>query len=617
MKQFLLPCVLLIFSSAFGQEPLIEEDFESYTVGDYIGVVSNLWTTWSGATGTNEDGQVSDEQANSGTQSLKIFGIASGGPMDIYLPLGLDGTAYEVSYNIYVPSGYSAYMNVQENLSPAVGWAFDIVFSGNGSIQLSIDQVDIAFGSYNLDEWTSVSLRMDPVNNLAEIFIGGEYLANIAFDGIIGGVNFFGFGDGSALGRYYIDDVVVVETEDVFAVIFGCTDSYSCNYDPSATIDDGSCDYISCAGCTTPVACNYDPSATIDDGSCEFICNGCTEVGACNYDPSANVDDNSCIYPDQYYDCFGNCINDSDGDGLCDESEILGCLDPDSCNYNLEATDDDGSCEYITCSGCTYEFACNYDPDATIADNDSCEFGTCPGCTDSTACNYNPTILEDDGSCIYPDQYYDCLGNCIIDSDGDGICDELELLGCTDPYSCNYNLEATDDDGYCLYAGDSCDDSDSDTMNDTYSDICECIGEVVIAGCMSENACNYNANANESDDSCLFVGDVCDDEDANTDDDVIQDDCECAGTPSTIVDELEALSALIYPNPATTHLTIDLGDLTGLNTTMKMYDSSGKLVFEKQSSSLTTIDVTGFAKGIYTLDLSTYDNVLRSQVVVE
>jgi hypothetical protein len=216
MKQFLLPCALLIFSSAFGQTPLLEEDFESYTVGDYIGVASSVWTTWSGTTGTTEDSQISDEQANSGEQSMKIFGTLAGGPMDIYLPIGLE-SAYEVSYNIYVPSGGSAYMNVQEQLTPGAPgfWAFDMVFSGNGSMQLSIDQVDIAFGSYNLDEWTSVSLRMDPVNDRAEVFVGGEYIANFAFDGIIGGLNFFGFGDGNSAGLYYIDDVVVVETDDV------------------------------------------------------------------------------------------------------------------------------------------------------------------------------------------------------------------------------------------------------------------------------------------------------------------------------------------------------------------------------------------------------------------
>ena len=97
MKQFILPCAILIFGSAFGQTPLLDEDFESYNVGDYIGDASAVFTTWSGTTGGDEDAQVSDEQANSGTQSLKIFGaIAGTGPMDIYLPIGLE-TAYEVS----------------------------------------------------------------------------------------------------------------------------------------------------------------------------------------------------------------------------------------------------------------------------------------------------------------------------------------------------------------------------------------------------------------------------------------------------------------------------------------------------------------------------------------
>ena len=40
-------------------------------------------------------------------------------------------------------------------------------------------------------------------------------------------------------------------------------DSY--NYEPGATIDDGSCVF---EGCTNPNASNYDPEATEDDGSC-------------------------------------------------------------------------------------------------------------------------------------------------------------------------------------------------------------------------------------------------------------------------------------------------------------------------------------------------------------
>ncbi len=50
----------------------------------------------------------------------------------------------------------------------------------------------------------------------------------------------------------------------------GCTDAAACNYNPQATTDDGSCDFVSCSGCTDPTACNYNPDSISDDGSCIF-----------------------------------------------------------------------------------------------------------------------------------------------------------------------------------------------------------------------------------------------------------------------------------------------------------------------------------------------------------
>jgi hypothetical protein len=50
----------------------------------------------------------------------------------------------------------------------------------------------------------------------------------------------------------------------------GCTDATACNFDAAATVNDGSCEFTSCAGCTDVAAVNYDPTATIDDGSCVF-----------------------------------------------------------------------------------------------------------------------------------------------------------------------------------------------------------------------------------------------------------------------------------------------------------------------------------------------------------
>ena len=44
---------------------------------------------------------------------------------------------------------------------------------------------------------------------------------------------------------------------------------------------------------------------------------------------------------------------------------------------------------------------------------------------------YEADNTQDNGSCEYPEEAYDCDGNCLSDVDGDGTCDELEVLGCT------------------------------------------------------------------------------------------------------------------------------------------------------------------------------------------
>ena len=47
--------------------------------------------------------------------------------------------------------------------------------------------------------------------------------------------------------------------------VYGCMDGEAINFLNSATIDDGSCEYL---GCTDPEAANFDSAATIDNGSC-------------------------------------------------------------------------------------------------------------------------------------------------------------------------------------------------------------------------------------------------------------------------------------------------------------------------------------------------------------
>jgi len=133
----------------------------------------------------------------------------------------------------------------------------------------------------------------------------------------------------------------------------------------------------------------------IQNFECTGIVMGCNDSDACNFNVEANENDGSCEYPLEFYNCNGECNTDTDGDGICNELEILGCVEPMACNYNPLATD----------------------------------------------------VSED---CLYPEPYRNCDGDCTNDLDDDDICDEEEIEGCTNYFACNYSPDATDDDGSCV-----------------------------------------------------------------------------------------------------------------------------------------------------------------------
>lgn len=163
------------------------------------------------------------------------------------------------------------------------------------------------------------------------------------------------------------------------------------------------------AGCTNPEACNYDSSASVDDGSCEVV----DECGDCGGNG-----------PAPGYDCEGNCIsgdlinismNDTYGDGWNgNELLINGVAHTFSNGYTASSSMcyDPNACSTVICGGGSWQEEVSWTITNSLGEEllsggapYEGEFGNCSGdvygCTDNTALNYNAQATIDDGSCLY------------------------------------------------------------------------------------------------------------------------------------------------------------------------------------------------------------------------
>jgi len=155
-------------------------------------------------------------------------------------------------------------------------------------------------------------------------------------------------------------------------------------------------------------------------------------------------------------------------ENLCGVSVIPGCTDPCATNYNPNATEDDGSCTL---------------PSA----NDGCDLTT--DSIDPTTCAVVNTPPDVDDGCPNTDDSFDAancqilnVSNCPTGTELDAAtcaCVPVAVTGCANPDACNFDATATTDDGSCILPGDTCDDSNPLTDNDTVQADCSCQGEIV------------------------------------------------------------------------------------------------------------------------------------------
>jgi hypothetical protein len=335
--------------------------------------------------------------------------------------------------------------------------------------------------------------------------------------------------------------------------IYGCTDDDYIEYDPLATIDDGSCTTLKVYGCTDITAYNYDPSA-----------NTMLLTSPCNY---------NLILFDGGGDGWGNCwLGVRQGDSLwqfaihdnlvysdtfnltlnSDEEIYFYYFEIPTAQQNQQQLDiqtiqnsfklenDFGTIiyegnnpwpgpnenklrNYLSpndiysalpyCGnecipgvlGCMDSTALNYDSLANM-DDGSC-IAIVYGCTNSLAFNFDPTANVDDGSCV--SIIIGCMDSTAFNynplaNTNDPLSCIPVIYGCMDDTMYNYNAAANTDDGSCIPVVFGCTDPNAFNYNSlANTNNGSCIP--VVLGCTDPNAFNFNINANTDDGSCVPV----------------------------------------------------------------------------------------------------------------
>lgn len=173
MKKQLLTLGFLSSIAAFGQT--FTDNFDSYTAGQKLCPQSGgAWTTWSNAPGGTEDVLVSSADAASGSNSLYFStSTQTGGPTDLVRNFGVLNTGqFDMDFNMKVETGKAGYFNFQRNAIIGQAWAMDCFFNDNGTITINNQNgLNFTGASYPQNTWFNFHIAINFNTNNWEVFI--------------------------------------------------------------------------------------------------------------------------------------------------------------------------------------------------------------------------------------------------------------------------------------------------------------------------------------------------------------------------------------------------------------------------------------------------------------
>ena len=366
--------------------------------------------------------------------------------------------------------------------------------------------------------------------------------------------------DIASSGPYIVPQCIPYQLE-------GCTTPGYVEYNPTAIVDDGTCNTTIQLGCTDVTMFNYDVLAqilwmfhptcqydlTITDGGADGwfgswlgVTQGDQIYGPFQmgpedgYEESFELDLNSNEEVNVYFFTSGNSATTAaqcgfrlegpngivlqsgtnpwtdllkkfpfvyEGTPTClnyCEAYVEGCMDDQAVNYSDVANTDDGACYYLPgCMQAGYLEFYNQGYDADY-DDGSCDVLAVFGCMDDTQYDYD--VLANVATNCTP-FIYGCMNPLAFDYDPNANTnDECTpfIYGCSDATALNYDPEVNTDDGSCILPIYGC---TSPSMFN-YDPLANVDNDSCIPfeyGCTDSLAFNFNPLANALDNTCCYI----------------------------------------------------------------------------------------------------------------
>lgn len=211
--------ISIIAMNSFAQDPYFSENFESYTSGSYIATESATW--WQAWDNSVMGGEISNAVAHNSNNSMKVY-INGSRETDVILNLNDITTGrYRVEFYMYVPTDRTGYYNLLQNFNGQnSSWGIQLTFmDGTGKIDANGNQYTC---QYTPDSWTKIQHFIDLDNDWIDFYINDDLIISYQWskgtngDGTIcklDAIDFYSYTpDDGDTGEFYIDDLVIEET---------------------------------------------------------------------------------------------------------------------------------------------------------------------------------------------------------------------------------------------------------------------------------------------------------------------------------------------------------------------------------------------------------------------